>query len=178
MSVVSDISLDDFDHNESGYLLDGMYHLDARGCDSEFDVTSTDDDFTYLSFISDDYFDLEEALDEEEEEDASTIETLEETKRNLKQVICRSIQTQMPPNSLNHVSWHSREEFRKRQACAGVSPTYNSLNHVSWHNIDEFRKIRACAGVVQNGASRNTSTARSKIRLASRSLSMDTKVRL
>jgi hypothetical protein len=210
MSVVSDISADDFDDDdESDYVLDDMHHLDARGCDSEFEVTSTDDDFTYLSFVSDDYFDLEEALDEEEEEEASIIDTPEETKRNLKQVACRPIQTQMLQNSLDLVSWHNRDESRKRQACAGVSPTYKSLNNVSWHNRDELRKRQACAGVSPTYKSLNTvswhnrdelrkrqafagvsqahkslnnvsrpSTARSKIRLPSRSLSVDTKVRL
>jgi hypothetical protein len=167
MSVVSDISGEDFDDSESDDELNDTNHLTLKSWDSEFDVMSTDDDFTNVSFVSDDDFDLDEALNEEEEVSASTIDTLEEARMDLRQVACRPIQTQVPQNSLNHVSWHNRDEFRKRQACPGVRRTYSSSSR---------------AKILQNGVSRKhlaqtpvgrTITARSKIRFPSRSRSVD-----
>lgn len=189
VSVVSDASdgFDNFDKAE--FELDDMHDIDATSCESgEFDTSSTDDDFTYLSFVSEDDFDLEENFDEDDTEEAEVeggkLTALEREAASLRK---KQIQAQRKAKQnsslLNHVSWHNGEDGIKRHVKTGVRRNYswrsckrNGTPKSMDKTLVVAQSVPACTS--NSSTTKNQSAGSGWSRLSSRSLSLDNKMRV
>eukprot|EP00980_Cylindrotheca_fusiformis_P009767 scaffold2153_cov131-Cylindrotheca_fusiformis.AAC.10 len=162
LSATFNEDFEDFDPSESNV---------EDSCDSEFGetITSTDDDFTCLSFVSDDFFDLD-AFEEDDQEESSLVTMgrsicispkLELSRWTMKQVQVQ-IKEQQDKLPLN---WHDTEAPRKRRTEGNKKTGQKraqtdclSLRSVSWHTSDDswqrqearvgdYRDYRSLSGV-------------------------------